>query len=119
MMWCSHANEDGYNNTYSEPDEHFHGEHSRQEHSLIVAADDPLHEASWLGGTVLLDAARPAVLAFVLVYLGGLGVELGSHKAQTLGAGEIEAASRDAEAVFGLATQELGGQHQLFCFLFS
>jgi len=39
MMWCSHEDEDGYDNTHSEPDEHFHGEHSRQEHSLIVAAD--------------------------------------------------------------------------------
>jgi hypothetical protein len=70
-------------------------------------------------GRVPLDDARPPVLAFVLVHLGGLGVELGGHQAQTLGAREIEAASRDAEAVFGLATEELGGQHQLFCFFFS
>jgi hypothetical protein len=47
----------------------------------------------------------------VAVDLVGLGLELGGHQAQALGAGEIEAAPRDAEAVFSLATQELGSEH--------
>ena len=66
-----------------------------------------------LGGSVPLDGVGPAGLPGLLVHLGGLGVELCRHQPQSLGTGEIEAASRDAEAVFGLATQELRGQHDL------
>ena len=75
--------------------------------------DDGLSVIVVLGGRVPLDDARPAVLPLVLVHFGGLGVDLDGHQAQTFCAGEIEAASRDAEAVFGLATQELRGQHDL------
>src|SRR6476646_10562345 len=84
----------------------------RREFLRAGCRDDGLSVIVVLGGRVPLDGARPAVPALVLVHFGGLGVELGRHQAQTLGAGEVEAASRDAEAVFGLATQELGGQHQ-------
>jgi len=51
-------------------------------------------------------------MPLVLIDLGGFGVELGGHQSQTFGACEIEAASGDAEAILGLATQELRGQHQ-------
>ena len=43
---------------------------------------------------------------------GSLGVELGSHQAQSFGACEIEAGAGDPKTVFSLATQELGCQHQ-------
>ena len=66
-----------------------------------------------LGGRVPLDGSCPAALAGLFVQLGGLGVEFRSHQPQSLGTGEIEAASRDTEAVVGLATQELRGQHDL------
>ena len=49
-----------------------------------------------------------------LLDFSGLGVEFGGHQAQPFGARQVEAASRDAEAVFGLATQELRGQHDGF-----
>jgi hypothetical protein len=65
-----------------------------------------------LGGRwIPLDAAGPAVLPILFVHLGGLGVELGSHDAQAFGAREVETASRDPEAIFSLATQELGTEH--------
>ena len=59
------------------------------------------------------DEARrgPPVLPVFLFQFGGLGLEFGGHQAQTLGARQIEAASRDAEAVFSLVTQELGSEH--------
>src|SRR5437868_13081441 len=74
--------------------------------------------ASLLGGRVPLQDARPAVLPLVLVHFGGLGVELRGHQAQTLSACKIEAASRDVQAVFGLAAQKLWGHHQLVYFFF-
>jgi hypothetical protein len=50
-------------------------------------------------------------LPVVFFDLGGFGVELSGHQAQSLRAGEIKAGARNAEAVFGLVTQELRCQH--------
>ena len=64
-----------------------------------------------LGGRIPLQGVRPAFLPFFLVHLRGLGVEFPGHETQTFGAREVETGSRDAETIFGLATQELGSQH--------
>jgi hypothetical protein len=71
-----------------------------------------------LGGRVPLQDARPVVLPLFLVHLRGLGVEFPGHETQTLGAREVETGSRDAETIFGLATQELGSQHDRLYALF-
>jgi len=42
----------------------------------------------------------------VPIELGGLFVQFCGHQAQSLRAGQVEAASRDAEAVFGLTAQK-------------
>src|SRR5437868_1885334 len=72
-----------------------------------------------IGGRVSFHGGLPAVMPLVALDLSGLVVQFGGHQAQTLGAREIEATPRDAEAVFGLAAQELRGQHQAYflCFL--
>jgi len=50
-------------------------------------------------------------VAVVALEFGSLGREFGGHQPQSLGTGKVEAAPGYAEAVFGLATQELRGQH--------
>ena len=62
------------------------------------------------GSPVPGKAVWRAVLA-LLRQLGGLLVELGRHQAQPFGARQIETGAGDSETVFGLATQELRGQH--------
>ena len=61
-----------------------------------------------------LLAVLPLVLSMILLPLldlDGLRREFGRHQAESLGARKIEAGAGDAKTVFGLATQELGSQH--------
>jgi hypothetical protein len=53
--------------------------------------------------------ARPQVSA--AVDLVGLGMKLDGHQTEALGTAQIKAAPGDAEAVFGLAAEEFGGDH--------
>src|SRR4051812_11630575 len=59
----------------------------------------------------ILRHRRPGIAA-VFFDLVGLGVEFGCHQPQPLGTGQVEATPSDAEAVLGLATQELGCEHE-------
>jgi hypothetical protein len=49
--------------------------------------------------------------ASVAVDFVGLGLELLGHQPQPFGTGKIEAASGNAETIFGLSAEELGVQH--------
>src|SRR5258708_3258477 len=61
------------------------------------------------GGLARRPEARSQLPA--AVDLLGLGMKLNGHQAEAFGTAQIETTPGDAEAVFGLAAEEFGGDH--------
>src|SRR5437868_7020852 len=63
-----------------------------------------------VGRAVPLDHFAGNGLVLILFNLVGLGPQLGGHDSQALGGGEIEALTRDTDAIVRLSSEEFGGR---------